>query len=157
MQHRGGRAGLQHRFLRAAVLMLAMGPSLVAQRDNSSQAPPPDAGPIAPWERMVRGAYENKGLAQVERLGNRWVLNVMCDGTHATYIDDTDIDLAAYSKGYVSARYRYVDRVKDTKCFQAPCPPAHERRIALERVTIVTASPEQARETARDCRSPAAR
>ena len=143
--------------LRVAALTLLMVSIVVAQRGNPSQVRPIPVGDvIAPWERIVRGAYENKGLAQVERIGDRWVLNVMCDGTHATYIDDTEIDLTAYSKGYVSARYHYVERTtNDPQCVQAPCAPVRDRRIALERLTIVTASPEQARDMARECRSPA--
>jgi len=156
MHHRGNSSRLRHRLLRSAILVLSTGACLAGQ-GNPPQVGPGGAGEtVAPWERRVRGAYENNGLAQIERLGNRWVLNVMCDGTHATYIDDTDLDLAGYSKGYVSVRYQYVDRtISNPKCFRAPCAPLHERRIALERVTIVPGSPEQARELARDCRLPA--
>jgi hypothetical protein len=104
---------------------------------------PTNASPMAPaaaptepaaWEQLVDGALENKGLAQVERLGTRWVLNVFCGGTHATYPDDTALDLAHYSNGFVHARYKYVNRTfNDPKCFRAPCSPVRERRIALER------------------------
>ena len=38
------------------------------------------------------------------------MLNVHCDGTHATYLDDTRVDLARYARGYVSVRYHYADR-----------------------------------------------
>jgi len=106
----------------------------------------------APWERVVRGRYENRGIAQIEKMGNRWVLNVLCDGTHATYLDDTHVDLARYARGYVSARYHYADRtIDDPKCFRAPCPPVHERRIVLERVKTVSATPKQARALAHNC------
>jgi hypothetical protein len=115
--------------------------------------PPPETTPrVAPWERVVRGAYENRGIAQIEKMGNRWVLNIMCDGTHATYLDDTRVDLARYARGYVSARYHYADRtIDDPKCFRAPCPSMPERRIVLERVKTVSATPERARELARNC------
>lgn len=117
-----------------------------------SQVPEGAGDPVAPWEQVVNGAYENKGVAQVERLADRWVLNVMCDGIHATYIDDTAIDLPLYGKGYVSARYHYVNRTSsDLRCVQAPCLPVEERRVALERLTIVTASPEQAQAMALKC------
>jgi len=121
--------------------------------DSRQQPPPvgPDA-PVAAWERIVRGAYENKGIAQVERLGDRWVLNVMCDGVHATYIDDTTLDLPLYSQGYVNARYHYVDRINsNARCVQGPCPPVQERRVALERLTVLTATREQASEKALTC------
>lgn len=117
-----------------------------------SQVPEGAGDAIAAWEQVVSGAYENKGIAQVERLGDRWVLNVMCDGIHATYIDDITIDLPLYGKGYVSARYHYVNRTSsDLRCVQAPCLPVQERRVALERLTIVTASPEQAQAMALKC------
>ena len=141
------------------LFMLLMVPCVVAQRGNPPQVQSlPVGDSVARWEHIVRGAYENKGLAKVERIGDRWVLNVMCDGTHATYLEDIEMDLASYSKGYVSARYHYVEHtINDPKCLRAPCPAVHERRIALERLTIVTASPEQAREraSAGQCRSPA--
>src|SRR5438034_10740773 len=93
--------------------------------------------PVAPWERRAGRGFENRGVAQIEKMGNRWVLNVMCDGTHATYLDESGrVDPARYAGRYVGARYHYVDRtITDPKCFRAPCPPVHERRIVLERVT----------------------
>jgi hypothetical protein len=71
----------------------------LAPRDNRSELlSGGDEGSTASWERVVGGAYENRGVAQVARLGDRWVLNVICGGTHATYIDDTRIDLRRYTK-----------------------------------------------------------
>jgi len=125
----------------------------LAPRDNRSQllSGGDEASP-ASWERVVGGAYENRGVAQIARLGDRWVLNVMCAGTHATYIDDTKIDLRSYTKGYVSARYHYIDRtIRNQKCFRAPCSPVRERRIALEHIAIVNATATQARELANGC------
>jgi hypothetical protein len=77
----------------------------------------------------------------------------MCDGIHATYISDaTKVDLTTYSKGYVNARYHYVEEENtDTRCVQGPCPPARERRIAIERLTVVQVTPEQANDRARKC------
>jgi hypothetical protein len=62
----------------------------------------PAAHAPAPWERAVRGTYENRGIAQIEKLGDRWVVSVHCDGTHTTYLDDTRVDLARYARGYVA-------------------------------------------------------
>jgi hypothetical protein len=117
------------------------------------QQPSGSDQPVAAWEQLVRGAYENKGVAQVQQLGNRWVLNVICDGIHATYIaDETNIDLMTYSKGYVNARYHYVEHENtDIRCVQAPCPPARERQIAIDRLTVVEVTPEQANDKARKC------
>jgi hypothetical protein len=127
---------------------------------TAAQFRPEPAGPVgppathapAPWERAVRGTYENRGIAQVEKLGDRWVLNVHCDGTHATYLDDIHVDLARYARGYVSVRYHYADRtVSDPKCFRAPCPPVLEQRIVLDQIKTLSVSPERARASARRC------
>ena len=120
--------------------------------EPAAPAGAPVAHVPAPWERPVRGRYENRGIAQVERLGERWVLNVHCDGTHATYLDDTHVDLARYARGYVSVRYHYADRtVSDPKCFRAPCPPVLERRIVLDQIKTLSVSPERARASVRRC------
>ena len=105
----------------------------------------------APWERVVRGSYENRGLAQIERVGDRWVLSILCNGTHSAYLDDTAIDLSRYVPGYVRARYHYVDRMIVAKCFRAPCGPVLERRVVLERLKSVSATPQKALEIARHC------
>jgi hypothetical protein len=140
---------------RVLVLLLVMVSCAAAQRGAPPEVRPLPLGDIvAPWERLVAGAYENRGLAQVERLGNQWVLTVRCDGTHSTYINDTGIDLSKYNKTYVSARYRYVERTAlDARCVKGPCAPVRDRRIALERLTAVTATEEDARLMARACES----
>jgi hypothetical protein len=142
---------------RAGVLILVMASCAAAQRGGPSAVRPLPVGDVvAPWERVSGGAYENRGLAQVERLGTQWLLNVMCNGTHATYIESSDTDLTMYSKGFVVARYRYVERTTtDAKCVKEPCLPVRDRRVAIERLTAVAASVEDARSAARDCRVPA--
>jgi hypothetical protein len=106
----------------------------------------------AEWERLAEGAFENKGVARIERLGDRWVLSVVCRGTHTTYLDETSIDLTQYADRYVSARYHYVERtVPDPKCFRAPCGPIRERRLSLERVTVLPITVQAAREKGRRC------
>ena len=116
------------------------------------QAPQPPAAPVAKWERQVGAGFENRGVAKVERLGPRWMLTVMCDGTHSTYLDDTKIDLNNYARGFVNARYTWVTRQVDVKCPAAPCPRVNERRIALEQLTPVTMTDDRARELARTCK-----
>jgi hypothetical protein len=150
------RPGRRSGSLRVAALILLMVSCAAAQRGGPSEVRPLPVGDVvARWERVVDGAYENRGVAQVERIGTQWLLNVMCDGTHATYIEGTAVDLAAFTKGFVSARYRYVERTTtDAKCVQGPCPPVRDRRISIERLTVVTATDGDARDAARDCRAP---
>ena len=115
------------------------------------QAPAPAPAAVMKWERAAGGAFENRGVAKVEPLGPRWMLTVMCGGTHSTYLDDTTIDLARYAKGYVSARYTWVTRKVSVQCPVAPCGQVNERRIALERLTVVSVTAEQAQAMAREC------
>ncbi len=132
-----------------------MGSCAAAQRGPQA---PSDIRPLpvenpASWERIADGAFENKGVAQVERLGRQWLLNVMCNGTHATYIDDTGPDLSTYRDAYLRVRYRYVERTNaDVRCVKEPCPPSRERRVAIERITRLPATPDEAGEMARTCR-----
>ena len=115
------------------------------------QTPPPGAPAVMKWERAVGSAFENRGIAKVEPLGTRWMLTVMCGGTHSTYLDDTTMDLARYAKGYVSARYTWVTRKVSVQCPVAPCGQVNERRIAIDRLTVVSVTPEQAQAMAKEC------
>jgi hypothetical protein len=111
--------------------------------------------PLQAWERAVDGVVEHLGIGRVEQLGNRWVLTVYCDGTHSTYLDTTTLDLQAFGSRYVRARYRYEERENpDTQCVRAPCPPARERLVAVQQLTIVAATADDAAASARQCRRP---
>ena len=132
-------------------IVLLGGFTLIARGGNAAQPRRPDAAE-APWERLVGGAYENRGVAKIERMGQRWVLTVVCNGTHTTYLDDTTIDLPSYASGYVHARYRYIDRtLEDARCLRAPCGPVTERRIQLRKLRHVSMATEAADERAREC------
>jgi hypothetical protein len=140
---------------RVWVLAMAAAACSSSPAATDSKTPPTPQAPPAPvlsWERQAGSAFENRGVAKVERLGTRWMLTVMCDGTHSTYLDDTKIDLNNYAKGFVNARYTWVTRQVDVKCPMAPCPRVSERRIALEQLTPVTMTDERARELARTCK-----
>jgi hypothetical protein len=140
---------------RLAGAVIAAVPLSCAGAATQTQAPP--AQSPAPYERLADGAFENKGIARIERLGRRWVLSILCAGTHTTYLDESTIDLASYQNTFVQTRYRYVDRtIPDPQCVAAPCGPVTEQRIALERVTRVDATPEQAAQIARTCQTAAA-
>jgi hypothetical protein len=115
------------------------------QTQTAGQTQSAAVGVIAAWERRVDGSYENRGIAQIEKSGDRWALTILCDGTHTTYLDDTTIDLNPHVGGFVQARYHYVDRVVEARCIQAPCGPVSQRFIALERLTKVSTTAEKAR------------
>jgi len=105
------------------------------------------------WERVVGGAYENRGIARIERLGERWVLSVWCQGTHSTYLESTTEDLKQYSDRFLRVQYRYVEReMADPKCLRAPCSPLRERLISIKRVTPLKITLEEAHKRDRECK-----
>jgi hypothetical protein len=145
------RTMLAGRFSRLVVFACLSASCAASSGGSQTRAP----GRAASWERVVDDAFENKGIARLEQLGRRWALTVLCSGTHTTYLADTTVNPADFAKGYVQARYRYVERtVPDPKCVRAPCGPVIERLVALDKVTPVAATPEQAAEIARDCKAP---
>ena len=139
--------------------LLALGGAPCAQRpDSLAQGEPAVATPVTPdpaaWERRVGDVYENRGLARVERIGQLWMLTILCNGAHSTYIEPSRIDPAPYAKGFVTAQYRYVDREnRDARCVQAPCSPITERRIVLERLERIEATAAQAQAATASCQS----
>jgi hypothetical protein len=140
--------------------LLVLGGALCAQRPDSlvAQSEPAVATPVTPdpaaWERRVGDVYENRGLARVERIGQLWMLTILCNGAHSTYIEPSRIDPALYAKGFVAAQYRYVDREnRDARCVQAPCSPITERRIVLERLERIEATAAQAQAATASCQS----
>jgi hypothetical protein len=129
-----------------------LGVLLVLTMSCATGATAPQPGSAAAWERMVDGLFEHRGVGKIERIGSRWALTVLCTGTHSTYLDDTTLDLPSYDKRFVRARYRWVDRtIPDPRCVKAPCRAVTERRISLEKVTVVDVTPEQAAESTRAC------
>jgi hypothetical protein len=118
---------------------------------SQKEQTPRNPDDIAPWEHFVQGAIENRGVAQIEMFESRWVLTVRCNGTHQTYLDDSALPLADYVDRFLQARYHYVERTVDVACFRPPCAPVRERRISLDKVTILSLTPEQAITAARQC------
>jgi hypothetical protein len=118
---------------------------------GSAAQAPPHRDALAPWERLVDGAIENQGVAQIERFGTRWVLTVQCHGTHQTYLDDQSQPPTQYVDRYLRARYHYVDRTVKVSCVRPPCAPVRERRISIETITVLPLTSEQALTAARQC------
>jgi hypothetical protein len=134
-----------------AGLVLACG---AATATSSQSQPPQQPATTAPWERVVYGAFENRGVAQVETLNGRWTLRVACNGIHVTYLDEDNpakIDLETYRTAYVRARYRWVERsVRNPRCIKEPCM-MKTREIALERLERIEATAADAERAAADC------
>jgi hypothetical protein len=108
----------------------------------------------AAWERRTGDGFENRGVAKVAQVGNRWALTVYCDGVHTIYLDETAIKPAEYQAAYVQARYHYVMRPgPEPRCVREPCIAAPERLIALDRVTRLTATKADAEAQSKHCTS----
>jgi len=141
-----------------ASVLVVVSQGTVSERGSPSlievaRAQPASANVPVQWERAVRGTYENKGVARIERLGERWTLSVWCRGTHSTYLDDTTEDLNRYANLFVTVRYSYVTReTADPKCLRGPCSPFRERLISIRRITPLKISVEEARKRDRECK-----
>ena len=95
----------------------------------------------AAWERRVEQSFVPRGLAKIERVGNRWALTVLCRGPHTTYLEPGRVDHSALADQYVQARYHYVDVAATVACVRGPCAPTTERRVVLERADPLRPSP----------------
>lgn len=83
-------------------------------------------------ERPLDDGYETRGGATIDRVGDRYVLTVRCDGVHQIYARSATLALERFVGKPVRARYRYVDEDNPrTRCVRAPCPPASERVLDI--------------------------
>jgi len=83
--------------------------------------------------------YETRGPASLEKLGDRYVLTVRCDGVHQIYVRGAPgVQLEPFLGKPVRARYRYVEEVNpQTRCVRAPCPPGTERLLEIAAIEVV--------------------
>ena len=111
----------------------------------SDQSSPPERSLLpSRCERRRDGLYETRGPATIDKLGDRYVLTVRCEGVHRIYVQvPTALNLESFVGKPVRARYRYVDEENPrTRCIRAPCPPATERLLDITELEEVTgASP----------------
>jgi hypothetical protein len=94
----------------------------------------PGGGLLPPrCERRLGGHYETRGLAIIDKLGDRYVLTVRCEGVHQIYVRvPPAMDLEPFLGKPVRARYTYADEDNPrTRCIRAPCPPATERVLDI--------------------------
>src|SRR5215467_12676231 len=77
-----------------ALLALVLTTALSPGQDSGRRAPAAEKTADA-WERRVEQSFVPRGLAKVERLGNRWALTVLCRGTHTTYLEPSGVDHVA--------------------------------------------------------------
>jgi hypothetical protein len=87
-------------------------------------------------ERRLDGVYETRGPASIDRLGDRYVLTVRCEGVHQIYVRNTAVvDLGPFAGKTVRVRYRYAEeRNPRARCVRPPCPPVTERVVEITEI-----------------------
>jgi len=109
--------------------------------DHFGARPASAEGVLPPQCESRRGEeYETRGAARLEKLGDRFVLTVQCDGLHQIYARGAPgVDLELFLGKPVRARYRYVEEANpQTRCVRAPCPPGTERLLEIAVIEVLT-------------------
>ena len=124
-------------WIAASLLALVVGllPGRFAARPASSE------GVLPPQCERQRGEeYETRGAATLEKLGDRFVLTVRCDGVHQIYARGVPgVQIEPFLGRPVRTRYRYVEEVNPrTRCVRAPCPPETERLLEITAIEVLT-------------------
>jgi len=95
------------------------------------------------WETQHRGKFQNRGIAQIDKLGKEYVLTVSCKGIHRVFIHQNQkIHLEDFLGQFVQARYTYGDVRKQVQCIKKPCNPITERKLLIHDLEIVLGSEE---------------
>ena len=95
------------------------------------------------WEFPHQGAFQNRGIAQIDKLGKEYVLTISCKGIHRVFIhQDKKIKLEEFLGKFVQARYTYGDVKKQVRCIKTPCNPITERKLLIHDIEIVLGSEE---------------
>jgi hypothetical protein len=84
--------------------------------------------------------YETRDAASLDRVGDRYVLTVRCEGVHRIYVRGASgVELEPFVGKVVRTRYRYVEQSNSrTRCVSAPCPPSTERLLEIAAIEVVT-------------------
>jgi hypothetical protein len=124
---------------RIAAPLLALVVGLLPGR--FAAGPASSEGVLPPQCERQRGEeYETRGAATLEKLGDRFVLTVRCDGVHQIYARGVPgVQIEPFLGRPVRARYRYVEEVNPrTRCVRAPCPPETERLLEITAIEVLT-------------------
>jgi len=95
------------------------------------------------WETQHRGEFQNRGVAQIDKLGTEFVLTVSCKGIHRVFIhQNPKIHLEDFLGQFVQARYTYGDIKKQVQCIKKPCNLITERKLLIHDLEVVLGSEE---------------
>lgn len=93
------------------------------------------------WEIPRQGVFQNRGIAQIDKLGKEYVLTVSCNGVHRVFIHQhKKINLEEFLGQFVQARYTYGDVRKRVQCIKKPCNPITERKLIIHDLEKVVGS-----------------
>jgi hypothetical protein len=124
-----------------SIFVAACAAPAVSPGRGASDAPPQPKL----WEQEVDEIFSNRGVAKIERLGERYLLTIHCFGIHSVYAKGgLEVNLDAYVGQLVHTYYVYVETVNmNTRCIKAPCEPVMESEAVIKRVEKVIVSAEQ--------------
>lgn len=106
------------------------------------------------WEILNKGAFQNRGIAKIEKLGKEYVLTVYCEGTHRVFIHHPkNFNLEYFSGQFVQARYTYGDIKKEIQCIKKPSKPVTLRKILIQDLEKFKGSEEMRAQFEANCNS----
>lgn len=93
------------------------------------------------WESLSDDMYENRGIAQIERIAPKYMLTISCGRIHQVFIyQNPEVALKHYVGKFVRARYTYAEVKKRVQCIKEPCHPATKRKIVIHSLEETIAS-----------------
>ena len=91
-------------------------------------------------EQRLDDLYDTRGRTTIDKLGDRYLLTVRCEGVHQIHVRvPPALNLAPFVGKSVRVRYWYVDEDNPrTSCVRTPCPPAIEHVLDITGLEEVT-------------------
>lgn len=104
----------------------------------------PEEGGENSWEKSLNGLFENRGIAQIERWKDNYILKIYCNGIRYTYIkDNNEFSLDGYLEKFIIARYTYIEEKENIVCIKAPCLPVTVTKLLIKNIEEVAVSNEE--------------
>lgn len=128
------------------IIQFSQGPAV--QNHIETVSPKPNF-----WEIRKQGIFQNRGIAQIEKLGKEYVLTVSCEGVHRVFIhQQKDLQLEEYVGHFIEVRYTYGEVKKQIQCITTPCHAITERRILIQNLKRSVVSEEKRKQFEINCK-----